>query len=232
MRKILILVLSSLEHPYDKMLDNSLRTWDSIEVDGVETVFYCEQSDKENTDKIIYMPVDNTLESVTMKTYLALEWALQNKEFDFIARIHSSIYCNKKELVKYIDTLPNENVFSGIVVNSEPIFMWGGFGYVISKDVIEKLVVGKSYWEFDKMDDYALSRAATKLGVPYTNGYGCSIDKIDSGWQCICYGTESYNIKSFSEIKKDNGQYHFRVKQDYDRTVDTYIMEQLYENLK
>ena len=71
MKKVLILVLSSNKHPYDVMIDTQMSTWDSFEVDGTQTIFYCGDPVKDNTDKIIYFPIKEEYSTMGHKALLA-----------------------------------------------------------------------------------------------------------------------------------------------------------------
>jgi hypothetical protein len=227
---ILVLVISCQNEPYKKMMETSLSTWDSIEVDGVETVFYCGEPVKENTDKIIYFPISESLATMGTKTLMAYEWALKNKKFDYIARVNSSCYVNKKELIKYCQTLPKHKVFAGLIVDSKPQWVWGGGNYIISKDVIEEIIDHKYLWDHSLMEDMAASMVVSKLNIPFTPGKACSIEKKPYNWFCLSYQGESVEFTDFSDLKKID-QFFYRVKQDDDRTRDEYIMKQLYQNL-
>src|SRR6202008_208576 len=97
---------------------------------------------KENTDKCIYFPVKETLHTMGAKTLLAYEWALMNKQFDYVARVNSSTYVDKKELIKYIQELPYNNVFSGLEVaksETQEKWMWGP-QFILSKDIVELVI--------------------------------------------------------------------------------------------
>ncbi len=234
MKKILILVMSSQKPPYGKMIETSLNTWDSINVEGVESVFYCGNPMKGNTDKMIYFPLDESYQTMGEKTLRAYEWALKNKEFDYVARVNSSCYVNKKELIKYIQTLPDKNVFAGLeVVASKTAekWMWGGGQYIISRDVVELIVENRSMWNHTVMDDQAVSFLVNKLSIPYIQGKACSMEKRKDGWTCLCYGEPSIEFIDFQDMNKLQNQYFIRVKQDDDRNRDEYIMKQLYQNL-
>jgi hypothetical protein len=234
MKKILILVISSQEPPFKKMIETSLNTWDSIKVEGVESIFYCGEPVKENTDKIIYFPLQESYQTMGEKTIRAYEWALKNKDFDYIARVNSSCYVNKKELIKYIQTLPDKEVFAGLVVpasNSSEKWMWGGGQYIISKDMIELIVENRHLWNHKVMDDQAVGYLANKLNIPYTNGRACSIEMKPNGWFCLCYGEPSIEFTDFLDMNKLENQFFIRVKQDKHRERDEYIMKQLYQNL-
>lgn len=235
-KKVLILVLSSDFPPYDKMIQTSQDTWDSIEVEGCETIFYCSTRDglnKQHTGKIMRFDVGNELFDMGRKNLLMFEWALKNKYFDYVARVNASCYVNKKELIKHIQELPENNYVAGLKVVQEdnPIWLWGGGQFIFSKDVIKKIVENKLLLNHLVMEDRGISELITKLAIPFTDGKACSIDRGDNGWKCIAYGTESYEFINFSEIKK-RGQYFYRVKYDSDRDMDKFIMEQLHQVLK
>jgi len=232
MKKVLILVLSADFAPYDKMVQTSLETWDSIEQEGSETVYYFGKSNKSNTDRFVYFPIQESLWSMGHKTIAALEWAINNKEFDYIARVHSSTYVDKKQLTKYCDQLPTENLFAGIATKSQNgfNFLWGGGHYILSRDVVNKMVENKDKWQHFYMEDESLSLLASELGIPFYDGKSGSIDKMDEGWRCISYGGESISFTDFTDLKKLNHHY-YRVKQDLKRDVDEYVMRQLFKAL-
>lgn len=233
MRKVLNLVLSYDSYPYDEMVMTQERTWDSIPVEGVETIFYFGESKKQNTHNKIYLPVKESLHTMGRKLILALEWALENKEFDFIARPHSCVYVDKQKLIEYAQTTPTENFIAGPVTvsqNNIP-FIWGGTGIFMSRDVAEKIVANKDLWNHSYMEDESVSLLATTIGIPLSNGYSGGIDKMPDGWRIISYGGESITFNDFSEVKR-LGHHFYRCKNDGNRDRDKFVMEQLFKNLK
>lgn len=234
MKKVLVLILSSQHRPYEQMVNTSLCTWDSIDVEGVETVFYFGHPVTENKGKFIYFPIHEGYNTIGIKTLEAFEWALRNKEFDYIARINSSIYLDKKELIKYIQTLPNENVFAGLKVEAseyKETWNWGP-ALTFSKDVVKKLVDNKVHLDESLMEDMGISYLANRLKIPYTQGRLCTIDKIDIGWRAMCYGSTGFEFTDFEDLKKLDNQFYYRVKCDWDRNQDAYLMNELYKVLK
>lgn len=237
MKKVLILVVSVQSPPYGKMIETSLKTWDSIEVEGVETVFYCGRPLKEDSDKIIYIDVvDSGYSAMGHKMLAAFDWALIFKEFDYIARVNSSCYVNKKELIAHVQTLPDKNVFECLTVaadNGKEKWSWGGGQFILSKDVIQLILDNRHNWDHSKMEDMALGYLMNYLNVPYKDGKACSIDKLDNGkWRCMSYGSESFEFNDFSEVAEKSKNYFYRVKQDYDRNMDEYVMNELFKYLK
>lgn len=236
MKKVLILVLSSDFPPYSQMIQTSLETWDSVIVDNAETIFYCSQKDNpigKDTDKVKYFDVNNTIFDMGHKNLAMFEWALANKEFDYIARVNASCYVDKKELVKQIQLLPDVNVFSGVEAQSQNGFtyVWGGMHYIISKDVIQKIVENKDQWDHKYMEDESMSLLIYKLGIPVLKGIrSCSIDKSETGYSCTSYFGKSINFTEFSALK-ELGHYFYRIKQDGKRDLDAVIMKELSKTL-
>lgn len=229
MKKVLILVIGCQLKPWDVMIQTSLDTWDSIEVDGVDTIFYCGKPVKPNTDKIIYFPIKETYMNMGHKMLKAFEWVLNNKDFDYIARINSSCYVDKKLLIDYVQSLPEKECFNCIEVDSHGLnekWAWGGGQYIISKDVIQKIVDNKGLWNHRFMEDVSLSLLINKLNIPYNAGKCGAIDKMSEGWRCISYGGDSITFTDFADLK--SLKHHFiRVKQDFNRDMDKFIMNEL-----
>lgn len=236
MKNVLILVLSSDFSPYNKMIDTSCKTWDSIPVEGVETIFYCSQKDNpqgQSNDKLRYFDVGNSLFDMGHKNLAMYEWALANKEFDYVARVNASCYVDKKQLIKYVQDLPAENVFAGVKAESQHggFYLWGGCQTIISRDVIQQFVENKHKWQHRFMEDEAMSFLATMLGIPFSNDMkSCSIDKFGDEWLCISYCGKSKKFTSFDELNPPDHIF-YRVKQDGKRSVDEIIMKELFKHL-
>lgn len=236
MKRVLILVVSVQSPPYGRMIETSMRTWDSIEVEGVETIFYCSRPKQFNTDKIIYIDVDESYYTMGYKMLAAFDWALANKDFDYIARINASCYVNKKELINQVQSMPDNNLFSCLEVAASPTeqkWSWGGGQFIISKDIIELIVKHRHKWNHSIMEDKALGHLMNELNVPYTRGKACSIDKMEGDkWRCLSYDAESFEFTDFKDVGEKSKNYFYRVKQDYDRNADEYVMNELFKYLK
>jgi hypothetical protein len=231
MKTVLVLVLSADFHPYDKMIKTAMETWDSEYVGGVDTLYYCGESDKTDTDKIIYLPVKEDLYTMGHKCLQAFEWVLANMSFDYIARTHSSCYVDKERLIEYIQTLPDENVFAGAEVTDTPKWMWGGGHFVLSRDVVQKIVDNKDKWDHSVMEDKGMSYLVDSLGIPFTQGKSCSINKFENGWVLLpCGSGNGIMLKDWSDIKQETNHF-YRVKQDGKRELDEMIMKELFKCL-
>lgn len=234
MKKILILVLSADFNPYDNMLRTQQETWDSIKVEGSETLYYCGESTKQNTETIIYLPVKESLKSMGEKTLQALEYALKNREFDYIARVHSSCYVSKQKLVDYVQTLPDSGIFEGLTVSRPDSFdyAWGGGMTLLSRDVVKMVVHNRAKWNHSYMEDESLGLLIGQLGIKTKAGNACSINRMHDdpnyNWLLLSYGFgESIKFNDFADLEK-TPHYFIRVKQDGNRESDEYIMKELH----
>lgn len=232
MKTVLILVLSSDWPPYDTLMKCSQDTWDSVEVDGCETVYYFAGSGP-NTDNRVYFNVDKGMMSIGKKTVAALEWALNNKQFDYIARPNANCFVYKRGLINHVQSLSDTGVFTTLEVKDKrENWGWGGGQAIISRDVVQLIVDNKHRWDHRDIEDMAMSRLVRRLGIPFTPAVACSIDKLPTRWRCMAYGTEPFEFDDFSEIVRAEGQFFFRTKQDKDRTKDVHIMHELFKYIK
>jgi hypothetical protein len=233
MKRVLILVLSCEDAPYGDMVTTSRYTWDSINVEGVQTLFYFGISPYQRADNTcVYLPIKESLATMGEKTIQGLEYALNNYEFDYIARVNSSCYVDKKRLFDYVQTLQDNNLFEGLLVKREKDFdyVWGGGQFIISEDVARKVVDNRTKWNHNFMEDESLGLLVSQLGIPFTNGSACSINKRETDWLLLSYGNgQSIEFNDFKDIK-DSPHYFYRVKCDGERDVDKYVMQQLFKN--
>lgn len=225
-------MLSSDFYPYNRLMETSMETWDSVEVEGVETIFYCSQSSKPSTDKVMYIPIEPDIHNIGRKTLKCIQWAVANKDFDYIARPNANCYVRKQKLKDYVQSLPDTGVFTTLEVATTPAWGWGGGQAIISRDVAEAIVNHAGEWNHMEMEDMAMSRLVLRLGYSFTPAIACSIDRLIGKWRCTCYGSESFEFDTFDEIVKAEPQFFFRTKQDYDREKDLEIMRELFKYLR
>lgn len=237
MKTILIYVLSSRTQPYEAMIQQAMDTWDSRELPGTQTMFYTGYPIAPKIHpRVISFPVENDLHSIGRKNLVAYQWALQNLQWDYMARINSSCYVRKAALLQWVQGLPDKGVLQGIGAPDRggAMFLWGGAQYIMSRDVVQALVDRSGEWDHLAMEDVAMSRLALKIGIPLDmGGRACSINRrVDNGdWLCIAYGgKDSFEFSDLSEMKRASDQHFIRVKQDGMRQMERMIMETLHRN--
>lgn len=236
MPKILILVLSAQRQPWNAMLRKQRDTWDSIGNDATETIFYIGGNNQARfDDRTFFSQTDEHLENIGRRTVEALEFAL-TRQWDFMARVHSSTYVHKRKLVEFIETAPKTGAMLGSVTDHEGLpYCWGGGHMVYSRDIIELLVKNKEAWDHNRMEDVAISRLALSLGIKFGACPSTSIDWANDlqKVQCTTYGGKigGFEFTDFKELNRLTDQYQFRCKFDPDRSVDLRTMDSLFQNL-
>jgi hypothetical protein len=94
------------------------------------------------------------------KFIMALEYCLNNFEFDFIQRISCTSYVDIPKMVNYLNTIPKTKVYNGAknMYNNEYYFI-SGHNVLMSKDTVETLVKHKNkYLALPYPEDLATGR--------------------------------------------------------------------------
>ena len=239
MKRVLILVVSVDSMPvYDNLYHKQRETWDAIEVEGVQTLFYF-GGDKASTYKCLYTGHKEDYSTMGYKCLSAFSYALINCKFDYVFRANSSQYIDKKRLVDYCQNIPTENLALGLCTEGGKGFMWGGGGYIFSHDVIEKIVDNRSKWDHSVMEDVGVSKLCVDIGIPLTSkGVACSVDKNMNGYEFICYNNSKgggCTVQDLAEMKTHPelvDQFCIRVKCDRNRAMDLILMDEFYSVFK
>ena len=237
MSKVLILVLSSLREPWGDLMKTSMQTWDAVDHPHTQTLYYCANFGPDNSrdERVRHSTMEETLENISPRTIEAFEWALES-EWDYLARPNSSCYVHKGNLVKHCETLPATGVLRGAWTGGmeEQGFLWGGGQFIISRDVVERMVAAKDGWRNALMDDEAITRCAQGIGIDMRQGcqFATLDDGLDGSWKCMTYGLgEPFTFTDFADLKKADGHFFIRVKQDHSRRLDEKLMRELKANL-
>lgn len=237
MKKVLILVLSTEKDWYGRLAETSQATWDSIEVGSVETIFYFATSKQPSTDKILFTDSDDDFWSMGKKTLAAFDYALANRQFDYVFRANASLYVDKAGLLKYVQDKPGNGLALGVLApgsrNGEQfLYMWGP-GYLLSRDVVQLVVNNKEQWDHTVTDDNAISLLLHQLGIPLDNrGSMASIALRNGGYEFVFYGSGiggGVTMKTLGGLRETlPDQFAFRVKDDADRNNDIRLMRELH----
>lgn len=245
MKRVLIMVLSFDEGYYRSLYYASRSTWDSVEVEGVKTVYFfghegaTQKFQYDEANRTLWTGTGEGLTAIGYKTIAAFEWALENEEFDYIIRVNASTYVNKKLIHEYVQNLPTERLYKGIGApyeyKGETInFAWGP-AYLLSKDLVDLICAQTWHWNHGQMDDVSMGLFMKDLNVELANtGSMASID-IRRGSEPPVMFLTSYNnepdaggiITDLSELNKWTLPM-IRVKQDWDRSKDVELMKGIF----
>lgn len=240
-KRVLILVLSTdmrevqgngPEYHYKALADTQMATWDSVEVEGVETIFYFANANGRTGDNVLCCATPDGFFNMGHKTLAAFEYALDYRKFDYVFRANASLYVHKPGLLRYIQNQPETNLALGVgAPHNGNIFLWGP-GYLLSRDVVQKVVDAKAGFDHTQMDDVALSMLLDTLGIPLDNrGSLCSVALGKNGYDLMFYQdghTGGAHLANLAEVKELD-QFAFRTKCDSDRAVDIRLMRELHE---
>ncbi len=141
--RILILVLSYTEHPYNGLLQAQRETWDSVDNAEVATIYYQGYGQQ-------YFGHDGAFpywnSEPCSDEYYMMHWkfklCLDNIKrhgipYDLIFRTNSSSYINKERLLKFAEGLPKEKCFSGWSLGEKEAV--SGAGIWLSPDMVDIL---------------------------------------------------------------------------------------------
>ena len=164
--KILIVVLSYLDGGiYTKFFETQNESWNSIEVEGVDTFFMVGNNNEDTIDgNLIKTNVRESLYNCGLKTIKAFE-LLKDYEYDYIFRTNSSSYVDTQMLKDYLQDKPRTNFYSGIIGNHHGIHFASGSGFIVSKNVVDLVLLKKEYWEHRFIDDVALGFLLRSLRI-------------------------------------------------------------------
>lgn len=211
--KILIMVLSCNEPLYIEMRKVQQETWDSVQVEGVDTIYYIGGGGEQP----VFTKINDSSQELLLgcpDDYGRMHWKLKNalevidyKKYDLIFKTNSSSYINKELLLKFAEKLPREKCYCGI----SGVTFASGCGVFLSHDCIEILL--------NIYDDYPVpSEDALTGGYLSRHGIG-----VTPGAQRV----DITHSQNWCEVTTKS--YHYRVKHDYDRQNDMMIMKRLFE---
>jgi hypothetical protein len=163
--KILVLVLAARAWPYPILVRTIERTWASVEVDDVSTLFYYGGNRLEQHGRRLYLPVTDALPAGE-KTIACFEHVLASCDFDLVFRTNTS---------SYVD-LPNLRAFAEERARDEGFYcgrrgMYGelpfasGAGYFLSRDLVSLAVERRHELDQSLPDDISLAKLLHEAGV-------------------------------------------------------------------
>jgi hypothetical protein len=165
--KILILVLSYDDSGiYTEFYKTQKQTWDSVNVDGVETYYYFGDSyENKIVGYDIHTSVPESLINCGSKSIEAFK-LISNMDFDFVFRTNSSSYIDKNLLKLHLENKPKNNFYSGILGNHFGIPFCSGSGFVLSKDLVHLLIDNKEKLDFSLIDDVCFGKFLSSNNIP------------------------------------------------------------------
>lgn len=201
-KKILILLLSSHKYPSPRNEKIQKLTWfKDAEKFGIEVIQFIGGYEKRAYSKpYLKLTSDDSIKDVGYKTIESFEWALENKDFEYIFRVNSSSYVNIEKLIHFIDNIEPGSLYAGKIYNLDmlDIKFVSGSGIILDKGSVKKIVMNKDLWNHNIIDDVAMGDVCANLNIEPIPGDFFELKK---------------NVFSYKQL---DSSYHFRCKlEDY-----------------
>lgn len=162
----------------------------------------------------LWLPGVESFKNIITKTLDSIEYFLNKDKYDFIVRTNMSSFWNFNALLKFLETIPNKNIYSGIVTQYGNISYASGAGFIITTDIAKLLLESRAVAESVKIiDDVDIGYTMAKLNIPI-------------------YPARRINFLSRSDYlnyKINYDDYHYRIKIDSSRNDEIPIMNDLYQ---
>jgi hypothetical protein len=217
MKKILILVIACNKDPYIDLERECREMWAAYCLSNITILFLhssLEYSDSFLDGSTLYVNGAEEICNVGYKMLHAFSYCLQNIEFDYIYRTNLSSYINQIGLYNYAQSLPDNNVYKGVVGQFGNISFASGCGYFISKDLVRYVVEYKNRWNHKLIDDVALAQLLKTINVVPE-----PVERIDI---ITNESLVNFNVETIGSC------FHFRCKSETDRTHDVRVMKMLH----
>lgn len=221
--KILILVLSYNQPPYDSLMRAQQNTFFKVPEENVETFFYYGSLPKSYPTKFVQWENNELQFDATDAYYLmaekfkmALDVVCDEKfpfAWDIIFRTNSSSYVHKKRLKNFVSMFPDRKLYAGWQIHGNEGFdVCSGAGFFISRDVAE-ILRKEIDPTFEKEEDYYCAKILHEHGIKIIDDKS----RFDVGEHLI-------------DVPDD--RYHYKLKCGLDRSVDVANFYLLHEKIK
>jgi hypothetical protein len=175
--RILILVLSYDATPYKELMQAQKSSWDSLQVDGVETIYYhgsllsgdnvdCAITIDEKWRREVQFKCTDSYYLMSHKWKLLLEY-IKDWDYQYIFRTNSSSYICKRKLKEFAETLPKEKLYAGWTFTDSEDFggkCVSGAGIWLSRDTAE-ILRQEINPDFEMEEDVYCGRILRKHGI-------------------------------------------------------------------
>lgn len=223
--KILILILSYNSPPFDTLMRVQQETFDSVEVEGVRTVYYHGGSTVgrpvvyTNMDEFkswyrVEFPCTDSYYFMTEKFKEALKFIEKEdiNDFDLIFRTNSSSYVNKPALIEFAKTLPREKLYAGWEIEGNAGYnVVSGAGIWLSRDTA-KILMEEIDPKREREEDCLIAEILAHHSIPIID------DK------------SRYDVNGNIEYVPTD-LYHYRFKHGGDRLIDAHNMILLHNKI-
>jgi hypothetical protein len=116
--------------------------------------------------------------TIGIRTLSAFEFILNDSKWEYLWRANVSNYVYAPRLLSIIETLPKNNLAAGEINNFGDIPYLSGAGYLLSRDVVERVIENAQLWNNAYLDDVALGLLLLDLDIPLLRVERLSISDV------------------------------------------------------
>jgi hypothetical protein len=235
-KKCLVMVLSSMVNDgpspmnggpdvFKRLYEESIDSWAKSPNENTGVYFYFGQTTPQHwlnkPDNVILCSMPEGLSYPTLigKTIEAFQYALDNYDFDYIFRPCAGSYIDTDVLSSFLDCLPKEKLYGpqGFVSGINYV---SGSAIVLSRDLVENLVVNEAKIDRNLIDDMA-------FGQYIVQQLGINIHEVPGHKQVFELYESTLTQQEFAEViqKRDYYHYHIRKRWEFMDFIHKAIME-------
>lgn len=169
--KLLTLILTSNTYPSIRNMSMQKKILINQEANSNNMVFWYRGAQKKihpkkyiQSENDIFIDADDTSLGMGIKTIYALEWALENVDFQYLLRTNTSSYVQYKNMDRFIDEnfTNSKYVYSGLKhettdLNKNKIEFASGSGFLLNKKTVELILNNQDSWDHRYWDDVSLA---------------------------------------------------------------------------
>lgn len=162
--KILVLVAATRRGPFPELVATAKRTWASVEVDGVDVLFYYGGDRFALDGDDLTLPVADDLPNLGRKTIACFAYVLEHREFDVVFRTNVSTYVDLPNLRRFVEeNAVATRFYAGKGVSVDGIDFASGMGIFLSRDLVRLLA--EEEWDHSYLDDVAIGKLLREHGI-------------------------------------------------------------------
>lgn len=217
MKKVLVLVLSCPDPPFDALMKAQEETWVSLKWPGVDVIFFygCGPLERTGNKLIVDAPEDYQHMGWKFKRTLDVVWG---DDWDFIFRTNLSSYVCQRRLSEFAQNLPTEKCYCGIpggILNTPKENLHAaGAGMFLSRDVA--LILKDNLCEAGTpyVEDGECGVILNRLGIyPNPEAIRCNCDWTPKPWPDVYH----YKVRTKLNNRKREAETMYEIaamKQD------------------
>lgn len=215
--KILIMVLSSAQPPYDKFMEAQRTTWDIIPHPNVDTVYFLHGVGG-MVGNVCYTTASDDYFKMHCKMRECME-QIDLSQYDFVFRTNSSSYVIKDRLYELCQTLPKEGLYGGKTLGGEDwdkVLFQGqyvaqhcasGAGIFMSNDVA-MVLRDKIPCDIQLEDDVLIGRLLYANGYPVTYVNDSRLDVVNG---ILLYNADAWHYRIRSQNRDKDIQLMYKL---------------------